>query len=106
MAGSFNYTGPANYIYINDENILVIGDLDEEDPVRLAEQKRLASFVKSEKTRIINVHGAQLKPVKYIRHQSLHFSIKFYTKNNTYFSDLFARKVSLFRHFNLESSQL
>jgi phosphatidylserine/phosphatidylglycerophosphate/cardiolipin synthase-like enzyme len=33
-AGSFNYTAPANTL--NDENIVVIGDLEETDPTAKA----------------------------------------------------------------------
>lgn len=57
IAGSFNYTGPANYI--NDENIILIGDLDETDPATVAEQKRLAGFIRTEMARIIRDHGVR-----------------------------------------------
>ena len=51
IAGSFNYTGPATTL--NDENIVVIGDLEEADPQALADQRRLAGFVRGEIDRTI-----------------------------------------------------
>lgn len=39
-AGSFNYSGLANQL--NDENILIIGDLDSTDPDSINKQKELA----------------------------------------------------------------
>ena len=51
IAGSFNYTGPATTL--NDENIVVIGDLEEADPQALADQRRLAGFARAEIDRII-----------------------------------------------------
>lgn len=51
IAGSFNYTGPANTL--NDENILVLGDLEETDPAAEAAQRQLAAFALAEIERII-----------------------------------------------------
>ncbi|WP_299620244.1 phosphatidylserine/phosphatidylglycerophosphate/cardiolipin synthase family protein [Pelagibius sp.] len=55
IAGSFNYTGPANRL--NDENILLIGDLDEDDPDAQADQEALAAFALEEIERMIAAHG-------------------------------------------------
>ncbi|MBN2139883.1 MAG: hypothetical protein JW718_02650 [Desulfovibrionaceae bacterium] len=55
IAGSFNYTGPANLL--NDENILVIGDHGASDPTARANQQRLADFVLGEIERIYTVFG-------------------------------------------------
>jgi phosphatidylserine/phosphatidylglycerophosphate/cardiolipin synthase-like enzyme len=51
IAGSFNYTAPANTL--NDENIVVIGDLEETDPTAEANQRQLAEFARTEIDRII-----------------------------------------------------
>ena len=51
IAGSFNYTEPATIL--NDENIVVIGDLEEIDPVARADQRTLAAFARAEIDRII-----------------------------------------------------
>ncbi|UOE43491.1 phospholipase D-like domain-containing protein [Agromyces larvae] len=51
ILGSFNYTDPANTL--NDENILVIGDLEEQDPVAEAQQRELAAYALAEIDRII-----------------------------------------------------
>ncbi|MFC1785678.1 phospholipase D-like domain-containing protein [Candidatus Neomarinimicrobiota bacterium] len=55
IAGSFNYTGPANTT--NDENILVIGDLDSIDENSIKKQKQLAKYALDEIERIINDFG-------------------------------------------------
>jgi phosphatidylserine/phosphatidylglycerophosphate/cardiolipin synthase-like enzyme len=52
IAGSFNYTGPANTL--NDENIIVIGDLEETAPAAEAAQKQIATYALNEINRIIN----------------------------------------------------
>lgn len=52
IAGSFNYTAPATTL--NDENIVVIGDLEETDPVALANQRLIAEFARAEIDRIIS----------------------------------------------------
>lgn len=59
IAGSFNYTGPANMT--NDENIIVLGDLDAEDDESIENQKKLAKFALTEIDRIINDYGIELK---------------------------------------------
>ncbi len=51
IAGSLNYTGPATTL--NDENVLVLGDLEETDPDAEAAQQRLAAFALDEIERII-----------------------------------------------------
>jgi phosphatidylserine/phosphatidylglycerophosphate/cardiolipin synthase-like enzyme len=51
IAGSFNYTGPANTL--NDENIIVIGDLEETDPEAEAAQRLIAGYALREIDRII-----------------------------------------------------
>lgn len=55
IIGSFNYTGPANMT--NDENIVVIGDLDERDPDARARQRQIATFARQEIDRIRQEHG-------------------------------------------------
>ena len=52
IAGSFNYTAPANTL--NDENIIVLGDLDETDPAAEMAQRQLASYALTEIDRIIH----------------------------------------------------
>ena len=39
IAGSFNYTGPATRL--NDENVIILGDLGEAEPAAVAKQRRL-----------------------------------------------------------------
>jgi phosphatidylserine/phosphatidylglycerophosphate/cardiolipin synthase-like enzyme len=51
IAGSFNYTGTANAM--NDENIVVIGDILEADPVAQARQQQFADYALQEIERII-----------------------------------------------------
>jgi phosphatidylserine/phosphatidylglycerophosphate/cardiolipin synthase-like enzyme len=58
IAGSFNYTDPANRL--NDENILVIGDLEDQDPVAQAAQRSLAAFALGEIDRMIEAHGVRV----------------------------------------------
>ena len=58
IAGSFNYTGDANYI--NDENILILGDLDSENQDSIAKQKRLAGYALAEIDRIIQAYGEKM----------------------------------------------
>jgi phosphatidylserine/phosphatidylglycerophosphate/cardiolipin synthase-like enzyme len=52
IAGSFNYTAPATTL--NDENIIVLGDLEETDPVAEAAQRQLAAYALTEIERIIS----------------------------------------------------
>jgi phosphatidylserine/phosphatidylglycerophosphate/cardiolipin synthase-like enzyme len=51
IAGSFNYTEPATTL--NDENIVVIGDLEETDPVAEVGQRQIAEYARAEIDRII-----------------------------------------------------
>lgn len=51
IAGSFNYTDPANTL--NDENIVVLGDLEETNPTAEAAQRQLAAYALTEINRII-----------------------------------------------------
>ena len=51
IAGSFNYTAPATAL--NDENIVVIGDLSEDDPAKIAIQKQLGGYALAEINRMI-----------------------------------------------------
>jgi len=51
IAGSFNYTEPANLL--NDENILVIGDLEETNAQAVARQTSLGAFALAEIDRMI-----------------------------------------------------
>ncbi len=57
IAGSFNYTGPANQL--NDENIIILGDLDtpitEDDAI--SKQRSLAQYALAEIDRIITSFG-------------------------------------------------
>jgi phosphatidylserine/phosphatidylglycerophosphate/cardiolipin synthase-like enzyme len=52
IVGSFNYTAPA--ATLNDENIIVIGDLEETDQVAEAGQRQLAGYALNEINRIIS----------------------------------------------------
>ena len=54
IAGSFNFTGPANAM--NDENIIVIGCPAEPDPEGQANQQLLAGYALDEIQRIIDDH--------------------------------------------------
>lgn len=58
ICGSFNYTDPANRL--NDENILVIGDLEDENPLAQAAQRELAAFALAEIDRMIAAHGERV----------------------------------------------
>jgi phosphatidylserine/phosphatidylglycerophosphate/cardiolipin synthase-like enzyme len=58
IAGSFNYTAPATTL--NDENIVIIGDLEETDPAAEADQRALALFARTEIDRIINTLAAPI----------------------------------------------
>ncbi len=55
VAGSFNYTGPANRV--NDENIIILGDLDSTDQTSIDRQKKLAKFALDEIRRFITDLG-------------------------------------------------
>lgn len=58
VAGSFNYTGPANLT--NDENIVIIGDLDSTNQNSINKQKKLAKYAIDEIDRIINDFGEEV----------------------------------------------
>ncbi|GAA4967778.1 phospholipase D-like domain-containing protein [Actinoplanes utahensis] len=51
VAGSFNFTAPANTL--NDENIVVLGDLEETDPAAETAQRKLAAYALTEIDRIV-----------------------------------------------------
>jgi len=55
IGGSFNYTGPANRV--NDENIIILGDLDTKSDLQKEAQKKIAQFAREEIDRIIKEHG-------------------------------------------------
>ncbi len=55
VAGSFNYTGPANNL--NDENIIILGDLESTSTTSINKQKKLASHALTEINRIISDFG-------------------------------------------------
>ncbi len=58
IAGSFNYTGPANAT--NDENIVVIGDLESPPGQSRNDQRKLGRFARKEIDRIITEFGRAL----------------------------------------------
>ncbi|WP_333713779.1 phospholipase D-like domain-containing protein [Yoonia sp.] len=58
IIGSFNYTGPANLL--NDENIMVLGDLDMAPGQAQDDQKALAAYARAEIDRII---ATQAEPI-------------------------------------------
>lgn len=55
IAGSFNYTGPATRL--NDENIIILGDLESTRQRSIRAQHRLARYALAEIDRIIQAHG-------------------------------------------------
>lgn len=55
IAGSFNYTGPATKL--NDENIIIIGDLETKSVASKNAQKQMAKYALDEIDRIINTFG-------------------------------------------------
>ena len=57
IAGSFNYTGPNQ---LNDENILILGDLDTQDAEAKHKQQELAGYAFVEIERMIEQFGARL----------------------------------------------
>jgi len=58
IAGSFNYTGPANQL--NDENIIIIGDLESKKAGSINAQKKLAKYALDEIDRIIEKFGVKM----------------------------------------------
>lgn len=60
VTGSFNYTGPANAV--NDENILIIGEVDDPDPAGRAAQMRFGAAALGEIERMIHDHCEPFAP--------------------------------------------
>jgi len=60
IAGSFNYTGPANRL--NDENIIILGDLESTNPASVKAQRQLGKYALDEIDRIISEFG---RPIEY-----------------------------------------
>lgn len=58
IAGSFNYTGPANVL--NDENIVVIGDVSGQDPETQENQRQLAGYALQEIERIVQAQAERI----------------------------------------------
>lgn len=58
IVGSFNYTGPANQL--NDENIIILGDLDCEDPAIIQLEQNMAQYALDEIDRIIERFGEKV----------------------------------------------
>ena len=58
IAGSFNYTGPANRV--NDENIIILGDLGATTNVARNAQRKIARYALDEIERIIRVHARRM----------------------------------------------
>jgi phosphatidylserine/phosphatidylglycerophosphate/cardiolipin synthase-like enzyme len=58
IAGSFNYTGPANRL--NDENIIILGDLDTDSAAVKNAQKKIAQYALAEIDRMIVAHGQEM----------------------------------------------
>jgi phosphatidylserine/phosphatidylglycerophosphate/cardiolipin synthase-like enzyme len=64
IIGSFNFTGPATKL--NDENIIVIGDLESTNKNSIKNQKKLAQYALDEIDRIITTFGKKVpKKVTY-----------------------------------------
>ncbi|MCH8849752.1 MAG: phospholipase [Chloroflexi bacterium] len=57
IAGSFNYTGPANRL--NDENIIILGDLESTGQSK-QDQKKLAKYALKEIDRIWDTYGVPI----------------------------------------------
>ena len=55
IAGSFNNPGAATKL--NDENIIILGDLDSKNQVPIKKQKRLAAYALAEIDCIITIFG-------------------------------------------------
>ena len=58
IAGSFNYTGPANRV--NDENIIILGDLGTTSSAARKAQKKIAKFALKEIDRMIAQHATPI----------------------------------------------
>lgn len=59
VAGSFNYTGPANRL--NDENIIILGDLESANPLSVKAQRQLGKYALDEIDRIISEFGRPIE---------------------------------------------
>lgn len=59
IAGSFNYTGPANQL--NDENVIIIGDLETTSAGSKNAQKQMAKYALDEIDRIIKTFGVKIQ---------------------------------------------
>ncbi|MDH3975390.1 MAG: hypothetical protein OEV42_14010 [Deltaproteobacteria bacterium] len=55
IAGSFNYTGPTNRL--NNENIMIFGDLEPTDVSSISDQKAVAAYALEEIDRIYDNFG-------------------------------------------------
>jgi phosphatidylserine/phosphatidylglycerophosphate/cardiolipin synthase-like enzyme len=58
IAGSFNYTGPANAL--NDENIIILGRFDASTQRQRRAQQKIARFAREEIERIIQTYGREI----------------------------------------------
>jgi phosphatidylserine/phosphatidylglycerophosphate/cardiolipin synthase-like enzyme len=58
ITGSFNYTAPANAM--NDENIIVVGDINEDNATARARQQQFANYAWQEIERIIQHQSEQI----------------------------------------------
>ncbi len=58
ISGSFNYTAPATAL--NDENVVVIGDVDEQPGAGQDRQRQLGRYARLEIDRIIAMHGTRV----------------------------------------------
>ncbi len=58
IGGSFNYTGAANAL--NDENIMIFGNLHEANASKVAEQKKFGKYALDEINRIVDIFGEEV----------------------------------------------
>ncbi|MDZ4700843.1 MAG: phospholipase D-like domain-containing protein [Rhodothermales bacterium] len=58
IAGSFNYTGDANKL--NDENLIILGDLECTDPEGVRKQRELARYALDEIDRMVATFGERV----------------------------------------------
>lgn len=58
IAGSFNYTGPATKL--NDENVIILGDLETTSNASVNAQKTLAAYALNEIKRIVREFGEKM----------------------------------------------
>lgn len=59
IVGSFNYTGPATRL--NDENIMILGDLKTKKKSSITAQKKLAKYALDEIDRIARTYGKRIR---------------------------------------------